>query len=106
MTLLITLFAAIVCTIIWYVKGQESQMKIGALCWMYWGASFMWFIDAIFEYAELKAEFFAPALEDMINDSYLGLSVIAFGMMIWLAILLITDPKGTVKNVLFGRQYR
>lgn len=104
MTLLITIFAAIIATLIWYKKAPNDDMKISALCFMYWGASLMWMIDAIFEYAELKAEFFTPALEDMINDAYLGFSVVALGMIIWLIILLVKDPNGKVKAVLSGKR--
>jgi hypothetical protein len=64
----------------------------------------MWFIDALFEYAELKAEYFTPAFEDMINDFYLGLSVVALGLVVWLVILLIKDPKGAVRNTLFKKR--
>ena len=60
----------------------------------------MWFIDACFEYAELHAEFFMPAPLDMLNDAYLGLSVVALGLVVWLVILLIKDPRGTVKAAL------
>ncbi len=97
MTLLTTVFAAIICTVLWYKKAPHDDMKLGLLCFMYWGASIMWFVDAIFEYAELRAEFFAPALEDMVNDLYLGLSVVALGLIVWLVVLLIKDPKGVVK---------
>lgn len=100
MTLLITVFAAIICTIIWYNKASKDETKIGVLCIMYWGASIMWLVDAIYEYVELKAEFFTPAIEDMVNDAYLGLSVVAIGLIVWLAIVLIKDPKGTVKAAL------
>lgn len=101
MTLLITVFAAIISTVVWYVKSaNDDDMKIGTLCFMYWGASLMWFIDAVFEYAELKAEYFTPPLEDMINDTYLGLSVVALGLVIWLIILLVKDPKGVVRKAL------
>ncbi|MGN0348253.1 MAG: hypothetical protein ACI4DR_01825 [Roseburia sp.] len=104
MTLLTTVFAAIIATIIWYSGAPKSEMKVGALCWMYWGASMMWLVDAIFEYAELGAEFFAPAPADMLNDFYLGLSVVAFGLVIWLVILLVKDPKGVVKEALFKKK--
>ena len=97
MTLLTTVFAAITCTVLWYKKAPHDDMKLGLLCYMYWGASIMWFVDAIFEYAELKAAYFAPALEDMVNDLYLGLSVVALGLIVWLVVLLIKDPKGVVK---------
>lgn len=97
MTLLTTVFAAIICTVLWYKKAPQDDMKLGLLCLMYWGASIMWFVDAIFEYAELKAAYFTPALNDMVNDLYLGLSVVALGLIVWLVTLLIKDPKGVVK---------
>lgn len=97
MTLLVTVFAAIASTVIWYKNAPDSKMMVGTLCFMYWGASLMWFVDAIFEYAELGAEFFEPAPLDMLNDLYLGLSVIALGLIIWLVILLVKDPKGVIK---------
>ena len=97
MTLLLTVFAAVITTAIWYQKNDKS-MNLGLLCWMFWGASIMWLVDAVFEYAELKAEYFTPAFEDMINDSFLGLSVIALALVIWVVVLLIKDPKGVVKS--------
>ncbi len=100
MTLLTSVFAAIICTVIWYKNAPKDDMKVGILCWLYWGASLMWLVDAIFEYAELRAEYFTPAPADMLNDLYLGLSVVAFGLIIWLVILLIKDPKGVVKSAL------
>ena len=100
MTLLTTVFAAIICTIIWYKNEEARKLKIGTLCFMYWGASLMWLVDAIFAYAEEGAESFAPAPVDMLNDFYLGLSVTALGLIIWLVIVLIKDPNGVVKNSL------
>ena len=99
MTLLITVFAAIIVTVKWYTRKDDS-MKLGILVFMFWGASIMWLVDAIFEFAELKAEYFTPALEDMANDAFLGLSVVALGLVIWLVRLLITDPKGSVRAAL------
>ena len=99
MTLLLTVFAAVITTIIWYNR-KDDTMRLNVLMFMFWGASIMWFVDAIFEYAELRAEYFAPSLEDIINDSFLGLSVIALAMVIWVVYLLIKDPKGSVKKAL------
>ena len=99
MTLLITVFAAIIVTVKWYDRKDDS-MQLGMLCFLYWGASIMWLVDALFEYAELGAEYFTPALEDMLNDAFLGLSVVALGLVIWLVRLLITDPKGSVRAAL------
>lgn len=96
MTLLTTVFAAVICTAIWYKNSPKNEMMTGVLCLIYWGASLMWLVDAVFEYAELKAEYFTPAPEKMLNDFYLGLSAVALGLVIWLAILLIKDPKGVL----------
>ena len=100
MTLLISVFAAVICTVIWYKNAPKSEMKCGILCLMFWGASLMWLVDAIFEYAELGADYFRPEVKDMLNDAFLGLSVVALGLVIWLVRLLITDPKGSVRRAL------
>ena len=76
MTLLVTAFAAIITTVIWYKNAPDSTMQLGTLCLMYWGASIM------------------------LNDLYLGLSVVALGLIIWLVILLIKDPRGVVKKAI------
>ena len=103
MTLLTTVFAALISSIIWYRKEEARKLQVGTLSLMYWGASLMWFIDAVFEYAELGAESFVPAPLDMLNDFYLGLSVVALGLIIWFVILLVRDPKGVVKAALFKK---
>ena len=36
----------------------------------------------------------------MMNDAFLGLSVVAFALIIWLVRLLITDPRGVVRKAL------
>ncbi len=97
MTLLLTVFAAIVTTVFWYNR-KNNDMQLHVLMFMFWGASLMWFVDAIAEYIELGADYFAPAVEDMINDSFLGFSVIAFALIIWVVYLLIKDPKGVVRK--------
>lgn len=102
MTLLITAFAAIICTVKWYTRKDDS-MRLGTLCFMYWGASLMWLGDAIFEYMELQADYFAPAPMDMLNDAFLGFSVVALGLIVWLIILLVKDPKGSVRAALTRR---
>lgn len=104
MTLLITVFAAVICTAVWYKNAPESEMRLGILCWMYWGASLMWLVDAIFEYAELGAAYFEPAAADMLNDCFLGLSVVALGLVIWLCALLIRDPRGVIRRALIRKK--
>ena len=103
MTLLVTVFAAVVSTAIWYKNAPESKMQLGLLCWLFWGASLMWLVDAVFEYAELKADYFTPAPADMLNDLFLGLSVVALGLVIWIVVLLIKDPRGVIRAKLYKK---
>ncbi len=100
MTLLITVFAAVISTAVWYRGMPDDKMKTGILCWMYWGASLMWLVDAIVEYIELRSAYFTPAPADMLNDAFLGFSVVALGLVIWIVRLLILDPKGVIAGLL------
>lgn len=104
MTLLVSVFAALISTILWYKTAPKSEMMLGTLCLIYWGASLMWLVDAVVEYAELGAQFFTPEPLDMLNDLYLGLSVVALGMIIWLVTLLIKDPKGVVRAAILKKK--
>lgn len=104
MTLIVTLCMAIVCTIIWYKKLPNDDMNIHTLCSIYWGASLMWFVDAIFEYVELKSEYFYPAPLDILNDFFLGISAVILGLIIWLITLFIKDPKNLIKNILLKQK--
>ena len=102
MTLLICVFAAIIATVKWYQRKDDSLMP-GVPCVLFWGASLMWLGDAIFGYIEDGAAFFEPEAAEMLNDAYLGLSVVALGLILWLVILLVKDPKGIVKASLKKR---
>ncbi len=104
MTLLVTVFAAVISTALWYKGLPKNEMKLGILCWLFWGASIMWLVDAIFEYAELGAAYFTPAPEDMLNDLFLGLSVIALALVVWVITLIVKDPKGVVKKTISGKK--
>ncbi len=98
MTLLITIIAAVIATIIWYVNEQRDTYRLGTLSLIYWGASLMWLMDFVFEYAELKADYFVQDFSDILNDSLLGLAVVTLGLAAWIIILLIKDPKGVFKK--------
>ena len=103
MTLLLTVFAAIIVTIIWYTNEKARRLQVGTLCLMYWGASLMWTVDAVAEYIELRAEYFQAAPADMLNDAFLGLSVIALGLVIYLVMLFIKDPAHVITSRLQKR---
>lgn len=98
MTLLIAILAAVISTIVWYTNEKARILNVGILCYMFWGASIMWFVDAIAEYIELGAEYFTPAVEDMVNDAFLGASVVVLALVIWVVSVLIKDPMNTIRN--------
>lgn len=98
MHLVICVLAAVVSTVVWYMGAPKNQMRVDTLCYMFWGASLMWFVDAIFEYSELGAAYFTPEPLDMLNDIYLGLSVVALALVIWVVILMVKDPRGVRKH--------
>ena len=98
MTLLVTVFAAIISSIIWYQKSPNDSYKVVTLCYLYWGASLMWFVDAVFVYIEDSYAFFHPAPADMLNDLFLGLSAVALGLIFWLVVVMIKDPKGIIRK--------
>ena len=100
MCLILTAIAAVVSTAVWYSSAKSREMKVSVLCWLFWGAAIMWLVDLAFEYAEEGAKVFEPALSDVLNDSLLGLAVITLALVIWVAVLIISDPKGVVRSVL------
>ena len=75
----------------------ESKMRLGTLALMFWGASLMWLVDAVVEFREVGAEYFTPALSDMLNDAFLGISVVALALVIWFVIVLIKDPNSRLR---------
>ena len=93
MTLLITTFAAIIASVIWLVKDTKNEMKTGTLALVYWGGSVMWFVDAVCEYVELRADYFTPSITAMTNDAFLGLCVVALGMIMWLGMVIMRRLK-------------
>lgn len=96
MCLVITAFAAVVCTAIWYFKHHEKELRLGMLSLMYWGAALMWVVDGFFCVAEGE-----PFLDLSMNDALLGVVIVLCGLVLWLAVVLCSDPKKVFKGV-FG----
>jgi hypothetical protein len=67
---------------------------------MYFGASLMWLVDAVVEFLELGTAFFEPSFESMINDAFLGVCVVTLGLLVWVVMLLIKDPRGKLRLLL------
>ena len=100
MTLLIAVLAAVTATIIWYTCRSARELHIGTLALMYWGASLMWLIDAVNDYLKLHAAYFSLSAADLRNDCFLGISVVTLGLVIWLVIVLVRDPKHVIAELL------
>lgn len=88
MCLLITALAAVIATIVWYVKISNNIYKVGTLCLIYWGASLMWLIDAFFYLAGGE-----PFLNLSLNDALLGFIVVLCGLAVWVIIILFNNCR-------------
>lgn len=98
MTLVMSFLAAIICSVVWYVSDKAKQLHVGSLCYMFWGASIMWMVDAVFEYSELRLSYFETLLSSVGDDAFLGLLVIVLALFIWVSILFIKDPYNKLRN--------
>ena len=96
MWLIMTSLAAIITTIVWYVKAPKDKYKLGLLSLMFWGATLMWLVDHVMAYLTEGGEFF----EINLDATLLGISVIIFALLVWLIVLLVSDPKGVIKRAL------
>ncbi|MDE5754042.1 MAG: hypothetical protein K2H89_05815 [Oscillospiraceae bacterium] len=97
MTLLITGFSAVISTWIWYTNEKARKLKTGKLCLTFWSASLMWLVDAVAEYLKVGTAYFQPNVQDMLNDTFLGLSVIALTLVVWIIVIVIKDPEEIFK---------
>lgn len=96
MFLILTALAAVITTAIWYGKAPEDKNKLGFLSLMFWGATLMWFVDHVMAYLAEGGEF----LELNLDATLLGITVIVFALLVWVVVLLISDPKGVMQRVL------
>jgi len=96
MFLIMTALAAVIATVIWYANAPEDKYKVGMLSLFLWGATLMWLVDHVMAYLMEGGEFF----ELNLDATMLGLSVIVLALIVWVLILVISDPKGTLKKVL------
>jgi hypothetical protein len=93
MWLIITALAAIITTVIWYIKSPEDKYKLGLLSLFFWGATIMWLVDHVMAYLSEGGPFF----EINQDATLLGISVIAGALLVWLIVLLVSDPKKVLK---------
>ena len=92
--LLITALAGVVSTIIWYIKSPGEKYRLSLLSWLFWGATIMIFVDHLVSYILEKEEI----LEMTSEAALLGLTLIITALVIWVIILILTDPKGILRR--------
>ncbi len=96
MWLILTALAAITATVIWYVKAPQDKYKLGMLSLTFWGATIMWLVDHVMAYLTEGGEFFEAGPD----ATLLGVSVIVLALFVWVIVLLVSDPKGVLRQVL------
>ena len=66
-----------------FLRDKEKRYAYHIPCLFFLAASLMWLVDSVYEYLEKGTEIFTPAIQDLIQDGFLGLSVIALGIFLW-----------------------
>jgi hypothetical protein len=94
MWLITTFLAALISSLFWYLKRPGDKYKLGTLSLFFWGATVMWLVDHIMAYIKEGGAFF----EISRDGTYLGISVIILGVLVWLLILLFSRPGGVFKR--------
>jgi hypothetical protein len=92
MWLLITGLAAVIASALWYVGAPDDRYRLGFLSLVYWGATIMWLVDHVIAYAQDGGAFF----EVTAQATGIGVSVVLLGLLVWLVVLLVRDPKGVL----------
>ena len=96
MWLVVTSFAAILATALWYFLENDSKShKLGFLSLMLWGASIMIFVDHLIGYLTEGGEF----LEISVEATVLGIVMVMVALIIWEAALLVSDPMKKFKRM-------
>lgn len=98
MWLLLTAAAALGATVLWRVSTPGDRYRLGFLSLVYWGATLMWLVDHVMAYVQNGGPFF----EIDANATWLGLSVVALGIFLWLVRLLFSYHR-EVSRVIFRK---
>ena len=89
--------AAVVTTIIWYVKAPHDKYKLALLSIFYWGTTIMVFIDHLVGSILEKGKFIEIGMS---AESWsVGIAMVVTILVIWSVILVLTDPKRVWRKV-------
>lgn len=93
MHLLVLAYAAALSTAAWYSRADRDSLRLKELSLILWGATLMFFIDKIYALATEGG----PFLELGAERAALGFSLLLVAILLWLALLLITDPRRVLR---------
>ena len=94
MTLAISAVAAAVSLALWLRSPRARELRVGVLCYLFGGASLMWSVDVVAALAEGGPAALVPTPASALDDALLGLAVVALGLGVWLASLLLSRLRG------------
>lgn len=95
MYFIITALAAIVATVFW-LKISEDKYKLSRLCFIYWGATLMWFVDHVIAFLLEGGSFF----EITLDATLLGITVVLCGLLAWGVLIFLKGNKGVINKIL------
>jgi hypothetical protein len=97
MTLVLTALAAVAVAVLRFAKPAVGvKWHLGVLALMYFGASLMWCVDGIASLVEGGSFVELADQAVVLDDSLLGLSVIALGLVVWSLALLFLRRKAAI----------
>ena len=100
MTLIITAVAAIIATVIRFLKPELAvKAHIGFLALMYWGASLMWSVDGFAAVAEGEAFVELADTTAMADDALLGLCVVLLGLAVWGIVFIVNRVRASKSSI-------
>lgn len=100
MTLVITLTAAVVATIIRFARPDAAaRNRLGLLALFYWGASVMWCVDGFASLAEGETFIEISDRTAMADDALLGMCVVLLGLAVWVVCKLIAAARSRAQRV-------
>ncbi len=98
MWLITMLILAIFSTVIWYIWDESKAYRLDVLVLTAWGTTIMVFADHLASYIT-EGEFMEISADALL----LGVVLATLAMLIWVAALLISDPKGKLKRAMAPR---
>jgi len=93
MWLIILAYTAVIATLLWYRSAENDVYLFKYLALISWGATVMFFIDHVYSYLTEGGEF----IDLSIDAIMLGIVLQLFILVLWLALLLLKDPKHVIR---------